>query len=108
MTKIEKAIEKACQESKSLKTLKDLQDAYMHATQRMHNSEDFADVLIYNACTYAIREHALMIAEKTEADNNLINALISDKNFNWHEIVYIFMDRISSIRELVEKYIYED
>lgn len=103
MELIEKAIRKAAEKSQSLKKLVDLQDAYIHATKTMHASDDYADTLVRQACQDAIRYHAVLTAESLNADANLIKRLREDECFPWHEMTYIFVEKIPAISELIAK-----
>jgi hypothetical protein len=100
MNKYQIQMENKINQSPSLKKLVDLQTAYTHASQRLQKSNDHADTLIYNAVRYAIQTYSINLAQKLEADNSLITTLQqSDSSINWHEILYIFINRIPKLEE---------
>lgn len=103
MNILEKAIYEAAKQSPSIKKLIDLQDAYIHATQAMQRDGTHADILVFEACTFAIQSHAIWMAEKAEASEDIIRTLKAGDCFNWYETIYFFYDKIPSIRKFIDE-----
>lgn len=107
MELIETAVRKAGEKSPSIRKLIELQDAYIHASRRLHTSEEYADTLVYQACRYALQCYSAWMAEKLQAGIELRRSLQDENSFPWHEAVYVFFDKVPAVSELVEKEIEE-
>lgn len=106
-TNLEKAIKRVAQESPSVKTLLALQRAYLEARRLLQKDQVSLDVVV--ACDYAIKSHVIAMADRASLDQPFIDMLKSAEipDFPWHEALYVLMDKIPTLDNLVTKYTIE-
>jgi len=105
MSKIEQALKSAAEESPSLKTLLELQSAYVEASELLQKNQ--IPLNIAKACWHALKYHAIWMAEQANVDETKVktlrNAYIPD--FPWYETVHVLLQWMPALNGLVQKHI---
>ncbi len=102
--RIEDLLERAAEKDPAIRDLLDYQVAYKRAVKRVQAGGDYADVMVYQACTAAIRAHCVMIAERS-GNAEFAKKLRTADGISWHSAIYMLADRIPAVDDLIKKHL---
>ena len=100
-----KAVAEAAEQSPAIKQLVELQEAYLHAHSAwVGGNYQHKDMQGLNACKFAVRTHALDMASRACAREDILTALKHDDTLPWHEIIYTLIEEVPAIGDFVKKF----